>query len=420
MPVRLSDRLVEDVARRLAAGGRRYTARQLWYAVCAAAEPRRPSNGAARLGCGVILVLLAVAGGILASIYVGLVVVPGLVVIGLGLQELAEERRRPTTRPLVVGYVEFVRDHLAPLVASRPDAAPGLIAESVVVPVAAAVAAGIAGPLAPSLQIGTPGTGAVPSDTGAVPSDASAVPAGEERESRLRGGDERPSDAPTPPAPSVDSSVGEPGATAIEKASVTTLVVADSAETAVLVAAAVERLRGVGTAAIAVPPMVAGEEAAPEVLGRAAPDLVLAVHDADPRGCGLAGRLRKAGARRVVDVAIRPGQVAGRRVQVLEGAPTVVDGSIGRLLAPDEIVWLAEGRRVEFATLTPVEVERLLENALADAAAGRLQPTAVEGILLWRGSPYLPSEADASEVASGVLAATPPASPHGGGSKPGS
>ena len=292
MALRVTDHLVADVAARLGDGGYRYSPRQLYYAVCAEVERPQASTGAAQTGCGAALLVLSVVGGIFASFYVGLAVVPGLVVLGMGLQELRAERSRPTTRPLALGYDEFVADHLVPLREARPEALSGLIDVE-------------------------------------------------------RGG--APAGAAAPDVP---------------------VVVCDRSETAAVLDA--------GLGVIGVDARVTDELASTSADGRGR---LYALHDADPRGCGLAARLRDAGAGEVVDIGLRPGHIHGRRIQVLEGAPVVVPAAVGSLLVPDEIVWLAEGRRVELATLSPAELAAAVAAALAEGAPHRVPPRA-QGITM--------------------------------------
>jgi hypothetical protein len=89
------------------------------------------------------------------------------------------------------------------------------------------------------------------------------------------------------------------------------------------------------------------------------------LHDADPRGCALPVRLAAAGAGDVVDIGLRPGHITGRRLQIIEGAPAVVTRELSGLLTADEIVWLADGRRVELAVLSPAVLVEGLQAALA-------------------------------------------------------
>jgi len=98
---------------------------------------------------------------------------------------------------------------------------------------------------------------------------------------------------------------------------------------------------------------------------------VFALHDCDPSGCGLPLRLRDSGAGEVVDIGMRPAQIAHRRAQVIEGAPAIVPRETAAVLTPDEMVWLAEGRRVELAVLTPQE---LLEGVRRAVTGGAVQP----------------------------------------------
>ncbi|HEX3605220.1 MAG TPA: hypothetical protein VH134_04815 [Candidatus Dormibacteraeota bacterium] len=150
------------------------------------------------------------------------------------------------------------------------------------------------------------------------------------------------------------------------------LVVCDRPETAAVLAA--------NRAAAGLDVEVAAEEdCASAVAGRR----VLSVHDADPRGCALPLRLREAGAAEVVDLGLRPGHIQGRRIPIIEGAPVLVAAEVSRLLTADEIVWLADGRRVEVAVLAPRELVAAVAAAVADGAPVREVP-GVDGIRLSR------------------------------------
>jgi hypothetical protein len=138
------------------------------------------------------------------------------------------------------------------------------------------------------------------------------------------------------------------------------VVVCDHRETAALLDAIN------GTAGFAVRAL------AEEDAGRLVKDRrVFSLHDCDPSGCGLALRLRDMGAREVVDIGLRPHQIARRHAQVIEGAPAIVPRETAAVLTPDEMVWLAEGRRIELAILTPQE---LLEGVRRSIAGGAVRP----------------------------------------------
>jgi hypothetical protein len=98
-----------------------------------------------------------------------------------------------------------------------------------------------------------------------------------------------------------------------------------------------------------------GSELAPEVRGRP----VVAIHDADPAGCGLPAALRRAGATDIVDAGLRP-PVSDARLQIIEGAPARMPLGIEADLSPVEVAWLRSGRRLELATLTPRETVALV------------------------------------------------------------
>jgi hypothetical protein len=277
--VHLNDRLVADQAARLGAGGLSYTPRQLYYAVCSAMERPQVTVGTSQALLGAILTVAGVVLGILATVYLVLMVIVGIVVTALGLQNRRRERNRPSSRPLALSYDEFVDE-----VRHR----------------------GLAGSLA-----------------GLLGEEATA-------------------------ADDVQGSSAMP------------LVVCDRRETATLLAALN------GTAGFAVHSVFEGD-AGRLVSGRR----VFTLHDCDPAGCGLPLRVRESGAGEVVDIGLRPAQIFRRHAQVIEGAPAIVPRETGAVLTPEEMVWLAEGRRVELAVLTPQE---LLEGVRHTIAGGAVQP----------------------------------------------
>jgi hypothetical protein len=167
----------------------------------------------------------------------------------------------------------------------------------------------------------------------------------------------------------------EPAAPAAPAASSEVLVVCDRPETA----AVLDANRAAAGLAVEV---AAEDEAGAAVTGRR----VLAVHDADPRGCALPLRLRAAGAAEVVDLGLRPGHIHGRRIQIIEGAPVLVPADLSRLLSAEEIVWLADGRRVELAVLAPRELVDAVAAALAEGTEAWEVP-GVDGVRLSRVSP---------------------------------
>lgn len=274
----VDERLVADVARDLGADGLAFTDRQLWYAVCARMEGPQLTEGLAQIVGGVILILFGLVVGVLGTVFVAIVIPVGMVVLGMGLQNRRRERNRPTTRPLVIAYDDFVRDPLARL------------------------------------------------------RDNGRAPAG------LLPGDGLP--GVEPPQPET-------------LAAATHLLVCDHGETAALLDALAPSTEPGWRA-------VAEADAGPFL----ATHRVHALHDADPRGCALPLRLAAAGAVQVVDLGLRPAQLTGRHIQVIEGAPYVVPADLSALLTADEVVWLADGRRVELAILTPAELVEAVHRAL--------------------------------------------------------
>jgi hypothetical protein len=278
----VNERLVADEAARLGAGGLSFTARQLYYAVCAAMERPEVTVGTSQAILGIVLTVIGVVLGVLASVYLVLLIIVGVVVTALGLQNRRREMNRPTTRALALSWEEFQEAVIEPRRMGAQPPLPGLIADDA----------------AHDAHAG----------------DAASAP----------------------------------------------LVVCDRRETVALLDAIN------GTAGFAV--RAVHEEDAGRV---ARGHRVFTLHDCDPAGCGLPLRMRDSGAAEVVDIGLRPAQIAHRRAQVIEGAPAIVPRETAAVLSPDEMVWLAEGRRVELAVLTPQE---LLQGVRRAIAGGAVQP----------------------------------------------
>jgi len=278
---KVNEHLVADEASRLGAGGLSYTPRQLYYAVCAALERPEVTVGTTQAILGAILSVAGLVLGVFATVYLVLLLILGVVLTAVGLQNRRRELNRPTTRALALGWEEFVSTAVEPRRSGALPSLPGLLLDE----------------HAPT----------VPEDDGELP-----------------------------------------------------LVVCDRRETAALLDAIN------GTAGFAVHAVYE-----PDAGRLASGRRIFALHDCDPSGCGLPLRLRDAGAAEVVDIGLRPSQIARRRAQVIEGAPAIVPRETAAVLTPDEMVWLAEGRRVELAVLTPQE---LLEGVRRAVAGGSLQP----------------------------------------------
>lgn len=278
---RVNERLVADEASRLGAGGLSFTPRQLYYAVCAAMERPQVTVGTSQAVLGAVLTLAGIVLGILATVYLVLLVIIGVVITALGLQNRRHEHNRPTSRALALGWEEFEAAVIAPRREGTGAELPGLLLDEAATP--------------------------EPEADGAAP-----------------------------------------------------LVVCDRRETAALLAALN------GTAGFAVRAVY--EEDAGRL---ASARRVFTLHDCDPSGCGLPLRVRDMGAAEVIDVGLRPAQIAARYAQVIEGAPAIVPRETAAVLAPEEMVWLAEGRRIELAVLTPQE---LLGGVRRAIDGGSVQP----------------------------------------------
>ncbi len=106
MAVDITEERVRAAAERLRAGDWRFSARQLYYAVCAEAELPRVRVATGEVGLGVILILIGAITGqrtvleILGAL--GLV----LVIVG-AITHVQERRPLPQSRILAVSYAEF-------------------------------------------------------------------------------------------------------------------------------------------------------------------------------------------------------------------------------------------------------------------------------------------------------------------------
>ncbi|MGD0833328.1 MAG: hypothetical protein ABSA40_02745 [Candidatus Dormibacteria bacterium] len=139
------------------------------------------------------------------------------------------------------------------------------------------------------------------------------------------------------------------------------LVACDRSETALLLTGNAAHLPAVRV--VTVDP--AGGAAAPA--GLVAGRRIVALHDADPRGCDLPARLRRDGALEVIDAGLSP-PPSDAGLQVIEGAPARLPEGLEAELAADQVHWLRSGRRMELATLTPREVLARVVAALEGAA----------------------------------------------------
>jgi len=153
----------------------------------------------------------------------------------------------------------------------------------------------------------------------------------------------------------IDPDVGRAGVAATAP---DTIVICDTDETAVMVAANLERARIGGAVLVTAKASITPPPGAN----------VVALHDASPRGCAMVLDLRDAGLV-VEDAGLRPVDVDHPTHQVLEGAPARLPRDLSALLRTDEIDWLLSGRRVELATLSP---EEALSHVVA--AISRLHP----------------------------------------------
>ncbi len=265
----VTEQIVATEAGDLAEGERRYTPRQLYYAVCASVEVPQYTTGQGIIGCGVIGLVAAAFFWHDVRIVFALVIV-GSLLIAYGMRTRATERvLAKAVRPRALGYDDFVRRFI------KPDL-PGLI-------------------------------------------DVAAWRAQE-------------------------ISAGA------------SVLVCDSAENAAL---AEEVLRQEGLEAVVID---AASLPPPAML--VAPNLV-AVHDASYPGCAVVADINDAGHERVVDACVRPQDVDGRRLQIIEGAPGVrPPRDLSGVLTPAELMWLGTGKRLDLAALPRDEIAAALRAAL--------------------------------------------------------
>jgi hypothetical protein len=302
--------LLAAQAARLGEDAYRYSPRQLYYACCAAVEQPPPSATRGIVGCSALLILLAAALVRVATTPPVSVILALVGAAGLLLALLNAHAERAQARERAL--------QPRPLAESYDAFAGGPLRR------------GLAErPEALSGLVGGPGS--------AGPPDPATAPAGA--------------------APGVRAGRGRRRA----------LVVCDRQETAALVRANLAHLPS-GTEVV---------DASTPGGGRPLPWAgarlrVIALHDADPSGCALPARLRATGATRVVDAGLRP-PVGDVGLQVIQGAPARVPPELEAELGAAQLAWLASGRRLELATLTPREVVELVRTALeeGDAVAAR-------------------------------------------------
>jgi hypothetical protein len=112
MALDITDARVVAASARLHDGGWAYSARQLYYAVCADVEtaPTRVASG--EVGLGVLLILIGAITG--QHVVLAALGVLGLVLLIIGVVTHLQERRPlPSTRPLALSFADFERSFLA-------------------------------------------------------------------------------------------------------------------------------------------------------------------------------------------------------------------------------------------------------------------------------------------------------------------
>jgi hypothetical protein len=296
----ITTELIAAQARRLGEGSHRYTARQLYYASCAAADRPPPSPARSLTGCGVLLLLLAAALLWVHSVALtaALAGLGALTLLGALASALRTRGRVPGSRPLVESYDGFCGGPLRSALDVRPEAFFALLE-----PRSPAASA----PEDPGEEAIDPGAG-----TSVLPA-AGALVACDRSETEL-------------------------------------LLVGNAAHLPLMRVVTVDPAPGDADALALV---VAGHR-------------VVALHDADPRGCDLPARLRRAGALEVIDAGLSP-PASDAGLQVIEGPPARLPEGLAAGLPADQVHWLSSGRRMELATLTPEEVLARVDAALAGA-----------------------------------------------------
>ena len=83
-----------------------------------------------------------------------------------------------------------------------------------------------------------------------------------------------------------------------------------------------------------------------------------------PPGARCPADLRDRGAG-VADAGINPAELAGRRLQMLEGAPARLPRDLSGHLGTAETDWLRSGKRLELATETPEQLVARVQAAVA-------------------------------------------------------
>jgi hypothetical protein len=129
------------------------------------------------------------------------------------------------------------------------------------------------------------------------------------------------------------------------------LVVCDRAETAAVIGANRERIGDIRAAS--------ADQLPHDLTGRR----LVVLHDCDPAGCAVPADLRDRGAD-VVDAGINPGELLGRRLQLIEGAPARLPRDLSGHLDTAQTDWLRSGKRLECATESPEQLAQRVQAAL--------------------------------------------------------
>ncbi|MGH7722905.1 MAG: hypothetical protein ACRENL_08785 [Candidatus Dormibacteria bacterium] len=128
MALDVTDDRVRAVAARLHDGGWSFTARQLYYAVCAAVETEPVRVGSGEVGIGVLLILVGAITG--QRLLLEILGAAGLVLVIVGvITHLQERRPRSLIRPLTMSFADFEQRF-----AAAAAGCPGLIAAMATAP----------------------------------------------------------------------------------------------------------------------------------------------------------------------------------------------------------------------------------------------------------------------------------------------
>ena len=333
-------RFVADQAAMLAGGRWSYVPEQLYFRVCRAAEPERPSTAVAvpqMIFGAALLIGGAVELWLHRSPWFGAAVVIGVIFLWIGFQNWLRARIPTRVRARVLGWREFA----ALLSSLEPAQLPFCLLDNS--PAERLVDSAAALLVVDSEQLGRVVVANLQEQHSNVSVVCAAVPDSSlSLATTLQQGPLTKQDSASRNVPTTQLRGAPPVAEELDSL---VHAVLDASLTRAL-GAGIAQLRDTIRSGLA----------------------VLILHDLDLEGCILASHV-KAVFPDALDLGISISEAEQGSLQLIEGAPRRIAESVARLLPPREAAWLAQGYRLEVFILEPDEIVERLAGGLARAVA---------------------------------------------------